>query len=127
MIQPLAIVMAMIVVVSRIQHDIWDVRVGIPATVLLTLVFLQQSYKAGLPTLPYLTFLDEVYVVCYVLTLIAFVLTIWAGKKRFDVNRLNDEAQIDLMERRIEQFDRFWPAAVIGIGFLSIALCWVLE
>jgi hypothetical protein len=127
MIQPLAIVMAMVVVVSRIQHDIWDVRVGIPATVLLALVFLQQSYKSGLPTLPYLTFLDEIYVVCYVLTLLAFVLSIWAGKKRFEIHRLSDQAQIDLMDKRIERLDRLWPAAVIGIGFLSIALCWMLE
>jgi hypothetical protein len=126
LLQPLAIVMAMVVVVSRIQHDIWDVRVGIPATVLLTLVFLQQSYKSGLPTLPYLTFLDEVYVVAFLLTLVAFVLSIWAGKKRFDLETIDDPEVVAWTKDRIERFDRIWPSAVIGVGFVAIVLCWII-
>jgi len=126
LLQPLAIVMAMVVVVSRIQHDIWDVRIGIPATVLLTLVFLQESYKSSLPKLPYLTFLDEVYVIAYLLTLVAFVLSIWEGKQRASLESLEDSAKKDAISLQIEQFDRIWPPSVIVVGFVAVVLCWFI-
>ena len=49
---PLAVVMAMVLLVSKLRNDLQDVRSTIPVTILLTLVFLQQSYRSSLPDLP---------------------------------------------------------------------------
>jgi hypothetical protein len=70
---PLSVLMAMVLLVFKVRPDEQDARASIPVTVLLTLVFLQQTYRDKLPDLPFLTFLDQVYVVAYVVTLAAFV------------------------------------------------------
>ena len=57
---PLATVMAMVVGATKMDPEQWEVRLTMPVTVLLTLVFLQQSQDSAMPRLPYLTFLDEV-------------------------------------------------------------------
>ena len=59
----LLVVMAMVLLVFKVRPDEQDARAGIPVTVLLTLVFLQQTYRDELPQLPFLTFLDQVYVI----------------------------------------------------------------
>jgi len=69
---PLLVVMVMVLLVFKIRPDEQDARAGIPVTVLLTLVFLQQVYRGELPDLPFLTFFDQVYVIAYVITLFAF-------------------------------------------------------
>ncbi|MCP4817091.1 MAG: hypothetical protein GY888_31640, partial [Planctomycetaceae bacterium] len=78
---PLLVVMAMVLLVFKVRADEQDARAGIPVTVLLTLVFLQQTYREELPDLPYLTFLDQVYVIAYVVTLLAFILVIFIGRR----------------------------------------------
>lgn len=69
---PLLIVMAMVVASSKLESSLWEVRLTLPVTVLLTLVLLQQSSNAELPDLPYLTIIDDVLVVAYLLTLGSF-------------------------------------------------------
>jgi len=64
--------MAKVVASTKLESSLWEVRLTLPVTVLLTLVFLQQSSNAELPDHPYLTFIDEVFVVAYLLTLGSF-------------------------------------------------------
>ena len=52
-----------------------EVRTAMPATALLTTVFLQQSYSAALPDVGYLVLLDKIYVLTYLL-LIATIVTV---------------------------------------------------
>ncbi|MEI7953103.1 MAG: hypothetical protein WCH37_10565, partial [Synechococcaceae cyanobacterium ELA182] len=46
-----------------------------------TLVFLQQTYKAELPSTPYLSFLDELYTYCYLVAVGLFVLFLWSSNR----------------------------------------------
>lgn len=126
LLQPLVIVMIMIVVMTRIQHDIWDVRVGIPVTVLLALVFMQESYRGNLPALPYLSFLDKVYVVAYIITLIAFITSVANGRVLHATKEANDPDRIKLVMGRMEQFDRIWPPTVLATLFVLVAACWFI-
>ena len=57
---------------------------------LLALVFLQQTYRQELPDLPDLTFLDQVDVVVYVVTLLAFVLVIFIGRRYGELDQMPD-------------------------------------
>lgn len=123
---PLAIVMIMVLLVFKVRADEQDARSSIPVTVLLTLVFLQQAYRDRLPDLPYLTFLDQIYVVAYVVTLLAFVLVIWIGRRYAEAETLADESIKSLMLKRIERLDVIWPLAVVSLGAAAIAVIWVM-
>jgi hypothetical protein len=52
---------------------------GLPSTALLTLIFLQQFYKAELPSLSYLTFLDCLHAYSYIVSLVLSVLFLWGN------------------------------------------------
>jgi len=125
LLQPLAVVMAMVVLLSNIPLNLGDVRLNIPVTVLLTLVFLQQSFKNSIPDLPYLTFLDKVYIIAYGITLIGFAKTVWAGRRRFLVESLEDVAEKKLIVARLDLLDNVWPVTVILVGTLATYAAWL--
>ena len=121
---PLAVLMAMVLLVFKVRPDEQDARASIPVTVLLTLVFLQQTYRSDLPLLPFLTFLDQVYVVAYVVTLVAFVLVIWIGRRYADMEVMEDPEMKALVRDRLEQLDNSWPVVVVIFSSLAIAVAW---
>ena len=123
---PLAVLMAMVLLVFKVRPDEQDARASIPVTVLLTLVFLQQTYRDDLPDLPFLTYLDQVYVVAYVVTLVAFVLVIWIGRRYADMEALDDGAARETLQQRLESLDNSWPLLVVAFGGAAVALGWML-
>jgi hypothetical protein len=123
---PLAVLMTMVLLVFKVRPDEQDARASIPVTVLLTLVFLQQTYRDDLPDLPFLTFLDQVYVVAYVVTLVAFVLVLWIGRRYADMEALEDGVARESLQKRLERLDNSWPLLVVLFGGLAIASCWML-
>lgn len=107
--QPLVVVMAIVILSPSLSSRLWDVRIALPATAVLTLVFLQASYRNVLPQLPYLTFIDRIYSLAYAVCLACFALYVWAA------NRLNHaiphgtaeqraviEAEINRVDRRFQ-------------------------
>ncbi len=124
LILPLVVVMAMVLLVFKVRSDEQDARAGIPITVLLTLVFLQQTYRDELPQLPFLTFLDQVYVIAYVVTLLAFVLVIWIGRRYHELEQLPKGHDYDVMAQRLHTMDEIWPLTVVALSSVSVALCW---
>jgi len=122
---PIFIVMAMIVGATKLDPTHYDVRLTMPVTVLLTLVFLQQSHNADLPRLSYMTFLDEVYVICYVLTLSAFVLMLWACRRYYAALKIEDPELQAIEMRRLDKSDDYWPTYVILAGIVSISISWL--
>ena len=121
---PLAVLMAMVLLVFKVRPDEQDARASIPVTVLLTLVFLQQTYRSDLPLLPFLTFLDQVYVVAYVVTLLAFVLVIWIGRRYAAMEEMEDAEMKVLVRNRLEQLDNSWPVVVVIFSSLAIVAAW---
>ena len=109
---------------TKLEPTHYDVRLTMPVTVLLTLVFLQQSHNADLPRLSYLTFLDEVYVICYVLTLIAFVLMLWACRRYYAALKIEDPQLQAIEMRRLDKSDDYWPTYVILAGIITITISW---
>ncbi len=61
-----------------------DVRTALPATGLLTAVFLQQSYSDGLPEVGYLVLIDKIYAVAYALVLLTLLRAIWTARAELD-------------------------------------------
>jgi hypothetical protein len=123
---PLAVLMAMVLLVFKVRPDEQDARASIPVTVLLTLVFLQQTYRDHLPDLPFLTFLDQVYVVAYVVTLVAFVLVIWIGRRYADMEALELGPERTNLQNRLEDLDNSWPLVVVAFSGAAITFAWML-
>ena len=121
---PISIVMAMIVGATKLDPVHYDVRLTMPVTVLLTLVFLQQGHDGDLPRLSYLTFLDEVYLVCYILTLGSFSLMLWACRRYYYAMGIKDKERRELELRRLDKSDDYWPTYVILAAIISIAISW---
>ena len=94
-----------------------DVRLAIPTTALLTLIFLQQSYRADLPSLSYATFLDILYVYAY-LVAIAFVLLFCWGSNYY--HQASEGGEL-IAEQHIDRVDwRCQLAALISLILLVV-------
>jgi hypothetical protein len=115
---PLAIVMLVMLLTPTLRNSIRSDRLAIPPVVLLALVFMQQSYRETLPTLPYLTFLDGLYAYSYIVTLAFFVLFIWSSNLSEGVK----PDFVQAIERRTDKLDRLVQlASLAGYGGLIVA------
>ncbi|UOA08687.1 hypothetical protein [Methylobacter sp. S3L5C] len=118
---PLTIVMLLVLLSPTLSSSLWDVRLGVPPTALLTLIFLQQGYREKLPDIAYITFIDSVYNCCYFAILITFILFLW-GSNKINLAPESEKAllidKIDLIDKR---FQLFIPTIMIAI----IVLTWI--
>ena len=74
---PLMIINSIVLMAPSVEGTLSDVRLAIPSTALLTLIFLQQSYHSSLPKLPYTTFLDDLFTASYLIAMALFGLFTW--------------------------------------------------
>ena len=114
---PLLIVMSVVLLAPSLESSLGEMRLAIPSTALLTLVFLQQTYKAELPSTPYLTFLDELYAYSYLVAVGLFILFLWGS------NRMEAAApeRRQAVQRSINSIDTIcqW-GALLGLGALAV-------
>jgi len=71
---PVLIVIGIVLLAPSLSGEYTDTRLAIPSTGLLTLIFLQQTYRATVPALDYLTFLDWLYACSYLISIFTFLL-----------------------------------------------------
>ncbi len=118
---PLLIIMSVVLLSPSVAGSMGDVRLAIPSTALLTLIFLQQSYHDELPPLPYLTFLDQLFAVGYAIALGLFALFTW-GTNAY-VKAEPDERKS--ISRRIDRADLVFQVVSV-IVFTTVAVsAWV--
>jgi Ca2+/Na+ antiporter len=113
--------MLITLVAPTLAASLWDVRIAIPSTALLTLVFLQQSYRQNLPFLPYITYLDQIYAVCYITTFALFCLFVWASNK---LDQSSEEDKPALIAR-LNAVDFRVQIACIAFLVVTITLNWL--
>ena len=112
---PLLVVMSLVMMSPILSATLWDIRLGIPPMALLTLIFLQQTYKTTLPELPYATYLDLIYNICYLINLMLFTLFLWAS------NRLH-QAPEELRPEVTRMIDRVDLFALISLTLMLIIM-----
>ena len=118
---PVLIILAFVLVSPSLPSSMGDVRLAIPATALLTLIFMQQTYRSEIPSLSYLTFMDWLYAFAYIVSMSLFVLFCW------DTYRYTaaPEDELPATAARISRIDTaFQRLAVLGLG-LTVLLGWV--
>ena len=77
---PLVILLMASWMILMLDPKLIEVRTALPATGLLTAVFLQQSYSDGLPEVGYLVLIDKVYAVAYAMILFTLLRAIWTSR-----------------------------------------------
>lgn len=122
LIQPLLVVMASIVLITRVSSEF---RLEIPIAVLLSLVFLQEGYRSDLPELAYLTFLDKVYVVCYITSFIGFALALYTESQAAVIQSTEDPDKRSRTERRLNLVNQSWPSLCIAGMITAVAITWL--
>ncbi|MCX5956598.1 MAG: hypothetical protein NTW51_09380 [Cyanobacteria bacterium] len=119
---PLLVVIGIVIASPSLPGSLGDVRLAIPTTALLTLIFLQQSYRADLPPLSYTTFLDLLYIYAYLASIIFFFLFCW-GTVYY--NNASEGGEL-LAAQHINRIDwKFQLAALISLALL-VPLAFVL-
>lgn len=119
---PLGIVSAVAFLTPMIDARAAEAKIALPASVILTLVFLQDGYKQMLPpSLSYLTLLDKFYISMYLSTLAVFGITIWHANK---ISR-SPEDQRDQTARRIRSEETQANLLVVIALCTSLVTIWI--
>ena len=103
-----------------------EFRLEIPIAVLLTLIFLQDGYRSGLPNLPYLSFLDSIYVIAYLVSIVSFGLVLYLEDLKSRRDRSTDVGHQQLMSARIRRLEQIWPPASLAVMVSLSVVSWLL-
>jgi hypothetical protein len=112
---PLLVLIGIALISPSLSGALGDVRLAIPTTILLTLIFLQIGYKADLPTLAYVTYLDWLYIYAYVASAALFILFCWSTNAHATAAAWGNE---EIVMRRINRVD----VLVQSIAFAGLLL-----
>ncbi len=118
---PLLIVMSVVLLSPSVSGSMRDVRLAIPSTALLTLVFLQQAYHDELPPLPYLTLLDQLFACSYIIAMGLFVLFTWGTNV---YSRAPADKKDEVMQK-IDGVDTIFQVCSVGALSAVAIISWV--
>ena len=118
---PLLIVMAVVFLAPSLEGSLGELRLAIPSTALLTLVVMQQTYQAELPPLPYLTFLDKLYVYCYLVSIGLFILFVWGTNRMAAAEREGGEGAVLAVRQGMDRADLVFQVVSLA-GLVLVAL-----
>lgn len=118
---PLIIILLIVLISPYLESSLGDIRIAVPSTALLTLVFLQQGYVANLPPSPYLTYLDRLYAVSYLICVSLFTLFAWSS----NVFERTPAEQREKMVKRLDTFDRYFQLGAISLLFVISIEAWL--
>ena len=121
LILPLITVMLLTLFSPSIAAPGWEVRGGIPSTSLFTLIFLQQTYQANIPDFHYLTFLDSIYNLCYMIDLILFALFLWGAKL---YHAASEGGDLKAVTEYIEAIDHRFQIGLILLLVIGVYIDW---
>lgn len=117
---PVLIVTMIVIIAPSIESSLGDIRIAIPSTGLLTLIFLQQGYRDTLPALDYLTFLDWLYACAYVISLVIFVLFLWST----NVCHRAEASRSEQVVKRVARVDLIAQISSISALIIVGLLAW---
>lgn len=117
---PILIVIGIVLLAPSLSGEYTDTRLAIPSTGLLTLIFLQQTYRATVPALDYLTFLDWLYACSYLISILTFLLFLWGT----NVYQSANECEKSNAAMRINKIDSVFQLSALLALMLASALAW---
>ena len=117
---PLMIINAIVLMAPSVEGTLSDVRLAIPSTALLTLIFLQQSYHSSLPKLTYTTFLDNLFTMSYIIAMALFGLFTWGSNTYAAApQHLKDSTML-----KINRADNLFQYISLSLLILTAVISW---
>ena len=117
-IMPWLAVMAMLILAPNLEGKFTELRLAIPSTALLTLVFLQLGTSSDLPKLSYITFIDQLYLFGYIASIVLFALFVW-GSNLYETAPAEQQQTVML---KINRIDLIYQISVIaGSGLIAVS------
>lgn len=120
---PLALVMLLMLLTPNLSSSLVSDRLTIPPVIMLTIVFLQQSFRDVLPNLSYLTAMDWLYTLSYMVTLVFFIHFMRASNRILTV----PEAERPALLRRLDRWDLRLQLGSVVLYLLVALLAWRLR
>ncbi len=115
---PIMIVVLITSLIYMIPARLEDARTGIGVTAMLTIVALQWSTDADLPSVEYLMMVDVIYIISMAYILVAMGYTVFASRR---TNQESAEAMLTALDRRMGI-----TSLVIYVVVLAIVVTWYL-
>lgn len=67
---PIAVVLAVTLITTRLKPEYWEIKLASPATAILSLLFLQDGFRNEIPPTSYLSVLDFYFVISYIILIL---------------------------------------------------------
>lgn len=122
---PVAIVMVTVFLAPSINGAHGEVRLAVPSTALLTLVVMRQTVSEELPPLSYLTFLDVIYIWCYLVALGLFAVFCWGSNRLGQVTAAGGaEAEADFADAvaQVRRVDTWFQRGSVGASLVFLVV-----
>tara|TARA_B100001989_G_C24509155_1_gene449390 strand:+ start:221 stop:1417 length:1197 start_codon:yes stop_codon:yes gene_type:complete len=78
------------------SRESWEIKVALPPTVLLTLIFMQNTYHSQIPQLGYITWLDELYLLAYLASILMLINAVVSKGDWFNNGKIDLDAKLKL-------------------------------
>ena len=104
-IAPIMFVILVASIFDQLDDEAWEIKLAIPPTILLTLIFMHNGFRAEIPQISYVTFMDRIYFLSYASCILLLFSTILSRKvQRNEAFQQNDsvaKARSILISRRL--------------------------
>ena len=78
------------------SRESWEIKVATPPTVLLTLIFMQNTYHSQIPQLGYITWLDKLYLLAYLASILMLINAVISKGDWFNNSKIDLDARLKL-------------------------------
>ncbi len=78
------------------SKESWEIKVATPPTVLLTLIFMQNTYHSQIPQLGYITWLDKLYLLAYLASILMLINAVISKGDWFNNRKIDLDARLKL-------------------------------
>ena len=75
-IAPIMFVIMVASIFDQLNNEAWEIKMAIPPTILLTLIFMHSGYRAEIDQISYVTFMDRIYFLAYASCVLLLLSTI---------------------------------------------------
>jgi hypothetical protein len=120
---PPALVFVLTVLSPFIDPRETDIRLGVPSTSILSLVFLQSFTNDRFPPTPTLSYMDQLFAYLYLSAAAVFVLFIWTTNT---LNRFTEQGDGQLALRQIRRTERIVQVSCVCGLLLTAVLEWLI-
>ena len=100
---PVTTVCSILILIEEIENPEYiELKLGAPPTILLTLIFMQSAYQGQITQVPYLTYLDKIYIIGYIVSFLCLSRSIIEARSNLRGARRQNKMRDLLIRHRLK-------------------------